>query len=201
MKKCKVLAICVTTVMLLGSLTGCSTNESSISLAKAIEETRKDINNLYLKELHCPHYGLLLSDVSVVFKIKAGEGGKLVVAPTVESTSVGRASYSTNSSRSNTITIKFTNFLPGLLASSSRATNKSGGSVLEKLLINSDPHSGQPTIYDEQKKMHDEQEKLRERIVQVLSSDLDMGDKSGKQMLKNDCVSSKLKNQDSPSSR
>jgi hypothetical protein len=196
MKKLETFAICVTTVIVLGSLAGCSSDKKTISLANAIEETRKDINNLYYKELSCPHYGLLLSDVTVVFKVKADEGGQLVVAPNVKPfINFGGVSYSTNTARSNTITIHFTNFLPGLLASSSKAMNKSGESVLEKLLIDPNPPPGQSVISQEQ-------EKLRQRIVEVLSWDLNMGNEKGDKkenqevgnakntMKTNNCVSS-----------
>lgn len=174
----------ITVICCLGILTSCgSTNP--IELNAAIKEATIDINDLYFREMNCPHFGLLLSDVSVVFKVKGEKGGKLTVDPNVKSfVTIGSGSFSSKTSRSNTITIKFTNFLPGLLASAAKAPNGSKGSVLGTLLIN----SGSPSEQSPNSKKL--QKELREKILKVLSFDLNMNDKDA--MVKNNCVSQSL---------
>lgn len=147
-----------------------------INLREAINETAEDINELYYRESGCPKFGLLLSEVTVVFQVseKKGAGGGLTVGPNPE-VSVG-SKFSTTASRSNTITLKFENFLPRLMDSSPQANNIAKGSVLGSLIFDpalSSANQAKPSGTD--LSLQKDQQLLKERILRVLSYDLTMG--------------------------
>lgn len=186
----KIVLMSMAVLSCLGIVASCA---PPINLREAINETAEDINELYYRESGCPKFGLLLSEVTVVFQVseKKGAGGSLTVGPIPE-VSVG-SKFSTAASRSNTITLKFENFLPRLMDSSAQAKNIADGSILGNLLLGSVSSLKQANNSGTSPSLQEDQRLLKERILRVLSYDLTMGNteqdqKAVKGKFKEECL-------------